>query len=401
MALRNIRRNTRRTAVTVVTVVIGVVVIVFARGLVKGFQNETIINMVETRTGDIQVHRAGYRETLDTAPLDLSIELGEILADLSGDTGIREVAGRILFSGRLATEEESAFMLGKAVDVERELGVCPRLKDGVFLGEFLAPGDRNTIVVTGDLYRSLDVEPGETFTLFATTREGAINATELILKGVIDSDLPDANKKTGYIPLSTGQDLLLMDGIVTEIVVKVEKEHDIDAVAGGMRGRLSGRGLEVATWKEIEQNIRRMLANHDFLAMVVSVILFVIVFSTVMNTMLMVVLERTSEIGTLAAFGFKRGHILSLFLLEGGMKGAIGGVLGIVIGTAAVLILNATGMPFHMPGGSGVTYMIRPEIDLRTIVLALTFSVGSALLASLYPASRAARMDPVEALRSV
>jgi putative ABC transport system permease protein len=401
IALRNIGRNTRRTAVTVVTIVIGVMVIVFARGLVLGFQNETVVNMVETRTGDIQIHVAGYRETLDTAPLDLTMGLSEIAVELSGVTGVRDIAGRILFSGRLVTEEESAVMLGKAVDVERELTVCPRLRDGVTLGEFLVPGEGNAIVLTGDLHRMLDVEPGETVTLFATSREGAINATELVLRGVIESDLPDANRKTGYIPLSTAQDLLLMDGEVTEVVIKAEEDRDIDAIAAGIGRVLSGRGLEVDTWEVIERNIRRMLANHDFLAMVVTVILFVIVFSTVMNTMLMVVLERTNEIGTMTAFGFKRRHILSLFLLEGGLKGAFGGAVGTGFGAVAVIALKATGMPFHMPGGSGMTYLIRPEIDIRTIVLALALSVGSALLATLYPAGRAARMHPVEALRSV
>jgi putative ABC transport system permease protein len=401
LALRNVRRNSRRTAITVVTAVIGVVVIVFARGLVKGFQNETIVSMVETRTGDIQIHRSGYRETLDVLPLDMSFALDEVREDLSGIDGIGAVSGRILFSGQLTTEEESATMVGKAIDVEKEAVICPRLKDSVYLGEFLAVGDRNAIVLTRDLYEALDVELGDTFTLFAASREGAINATELMLKGVTNSDLPDSRRRLGYIPLETAQRLLLMDGIVTEVVVKTEGGRDVDRVRGAVRSRLGGRGLEVNTWKEIEQNLRRMLANHDLLAMVVSAILFVIVFSTVTNTMLMVVLERTGEIGTMTALGLRSRYIMSLFLLEGGLKGVIGGVIGTAVGAAGILALKSAGIPFRMPGGSGAVYMIRPEIDLETVVLAFLFSVGAALLASVYPALRAARTQPVEALRSV
>ena len=120
-----------------------------------------------------------------------------------------------------------------------------------------------------------------------------------------------------------------------------------------------------------------------------------------MNTMLMVVLERTNEIGTLMAIGYKRSHILSLFLLEGVIKGLIGGIIGIVLGSFAVFILNVKGIPFYAPGGGGIAYIIKPEIDLRIILLALLFSVGAAAVASLYPANRASKMDPVEALRSV
>ena len=400
IALRSTRRNTRRTIITIITIVIGVVVIVMARGLIKGLQEEIIGNVLETRTGDIQIHKEGYRETLDILPLHLAIAFDDVLRDLSAIEGIQDISGRILFSGHLTTEEESAVVVGKAIDVEKELRICPKLVDNVDLGEFLSPQDRNQIVLTEDLYRTLNAKVGDTFILFATSMEGAINATELTLKGMIRSDLPDSRKKLGYIPLRTAQDLLIMDGCVTEIVVKKYEDRSVDEIAGEMANRLSGRGLEVNTWKEIEANIRRMLANHDFMSTVVTSVLFIIVFSTVMNTMLMIVLERTREIGTLSALGFRWAHISSLFILEGAVKGLIGGIVGVALGATAVTLLNSTGIPFRLPGGSGATYVIRPEIDLRTIGLALAFSVGAAVLASLYPARRAAKMHPAEALRS-
>jgi putative ABC transport system permease protein len=372
-----------------------------ARGVLKGLQREIISNVLETRTGDIQIHTAGYRESLDILPLHMVMSFDEVVTDLSRVEGIRAITGRILFSGHLTTGEESAVLIGKGVDVESELMICPKLREHIELGEFLDPQDRNHIVVSEDLYSTLNAELGDDFTLFAASREGAINATELTLKGVIRSDLPDSRKRMGYIPLQTAQDLLIMDGIVTEIVLKKDVNRNIDRVAGAVADKLSGRALEVNTWSEIESNIRRMLANHDFMSTMVSSVLFVIVFSTVTNTMLMIVLERTREIGTLTAIGFKWRHVSSLFVLEGAVKGLAGGVVGIALGATVVTVLNSTGIPFRMPGGSGATYVIRPELDLRTVGLALAFSVGAAVLASLYPAHRASKMHPAEALRSV
>ncbi|MBW2217088.1 MAG: ABC transporter permease [Deltaproteobacteria bacterium] len=401
IAIRNTRRNVKRTAITVITVVIGVFVIVLATAVVKGFQNETIVNMIESRTGDIQIHRMGYRETLDMLPLDLSFKLDNVLNGIQGISGIKEISGRILFSGQLTTQEESAVLLGKAIDVRKELVICPRLKDSMILGEFLTPEDKNTIVLTEDLYKKLKVNIGDAFLLFAASKAGAINATELVLKAVFRSDLPDSSKKLGFIPLRTAQNLLLMDGIVTEVVLKKQRNYDINKMAGEIKNRFAGQGLEINTWDEIELSIRRMVQNIGFLSIVVSTILFIIVFSTVMNTMLMVVLERTSEIGTLMAIGFKRKHILSLFLLEGGIKGLIGGMIGSFLGGLVVFVLSVVGVPFYRPGVEGVTTIIRPEIDFEIFVLAFLFSVGAALLASIYPANRGSKMNPVEALRSV
>ena len=222
----------------------------------------------------------------------------------------------------------------------------------------------------------------------------------MILKGVFEPTLPDTSNKLGYIPLLTAQQLLLMDGMVTEVVVKKKKNYDLNEIAREIKAEFSEGVFETNTWKEIEQLIIQMVDRQGLLSVVVSVILFIIVFSTVMNTMLMVVLERTSEIGTLLAIGFRRKHILALFVYEGTLKGLIGGMIGTVIGSMTVLILNTIGIRLSLPGEK-VTFILRPELDMRLIVLALLFSIGAAVLASIYPANRGASMNPVEALRSI
>ncbi len=401
IAGRNIRRDFRRTAITIITIVIGVFVIVLARGILKGFQNETKVQVIESRTGDIQIHKAGYRETLNILPLDLSVRLDDVMKLVSSVDGIKEVSGRILFSGQLTTLEESSMLLGKAIDVEKELVVCPKLKDCIVQGEFLTPKDKNAIVLTKDLFTKLHVALGDSLTLFATSKEGAINATELVVKGVFVSTMPDSSNKLGFIPLKTAQELLLMDGIVTEVVLKTEKNCNINEIVSEMKNRKSADELEINTWQEIEQGFIRAMQNQDFLSVMVSMILFIIVFSTVMNTMLMVVLERTREIGTLMAIGYKKKHILSLFLLEGAIKGLMGGIIGSILGAAVVSILNTTGILFSRPGTEQGAFVLRPEIDSGILVLAILFSLGAAALASLYPANRGASMDPVESLRSV
>jgi putative ABC transport system permease protein len=386
--------------ITVVTIVIGVFVIIFAGGVIKGFQKEVIVQMVETRTGDLQIHKKGYRETLDILPLDLSFTYNDVQNGLSDIEGIEQASGRIFFSGQLVTQEESSVLLGKAIDVEKELSICPRVTETVVSGEFLSPEDRNQIILTTTSAKKLGIDIGDTILLFATSEKGAINATELILKGVFEPILPDTSDNLGYLPLQTAQNLLLMDGMVTEVVVKKKNNYDVNEISTQIKQKLSEEIFETNTWKEIEEFFLQVVEKQGLLSVVVSVILFIIVFSTVMNTMLMIVLERTSEIGTLMAIGFRRKHILVLFVYEGALKGLIGGTIGTALGSVAVFVLNKTGIRMSLPG-ENVAFVLRPEIDIQLVFWALVFSLGAAALASLYPANRGSMMNPVEALRSV
>ena len=138
IAIRNIKRNVRRTAITVVTVVIGVFVIVFAGGVINGFQNELIVQMIETRTGDLQIHKKGYRETLDIMPLDLSVNFDDVvkgLATLRDRTNQRKNT----FFRANCHPGGIVGIFGKAIDVEKELAICPRVKIVWFLANFYLP----------------------------------------------------------------------------------------------------------------------------------------------------------------------------------------------------------------------------------------------------------------------
>ena len=143
-------------------------------------------------------------------------------------------------------------LLGKAIDVDNETRICPRLKENMISGEFLSAEDANKIILTRDSAEKLNLKIGDALVLFAVSHKGAINATELILKGLFEPPFPDSNKKLGYLPLKTAQNLLLMDGMVTEIVVKKDANFDTVKLVGELRNEFAGQQLEINTWREIE-----------------------------------------------------------------------------------------------------------------------------------------------------
>jgi putative ABC transport system permease protein len=187
-----------------------------------------------------------------------------------------------------------------------------------------------------------------------------------------------------------------MPGLVTEVGVGIDASTDVDAVARRLRAAI-GDDLEVHTWRELEPYVRDTLKRQTAVIDVVALVLLFIVLSSIASTTTMSVHERTAEIGTLLALGLRRRQILMLFLLEANVLGVAGALLGALAGGVIVLLLGAHGITLHVLRS---TVTLRPVIDHQALAVGVLLCSGGAVLAALWQARRAARLDPVEALRA-
>jgi putative ABC transport system permease protein len=201
---------------------------------------------------------------------------------------------------------------------------------------------------------------------------------------------------------------------VSEIAIRLKDPAQLDRVharlslaltgaapgpkSGGMAGKSGGSGLEVHTWAALSpfSNIANMI---DLLTIFVKVMLVSIVLVSVMNVMVMAVYERVREIGTISAIGTPPGRILSLFLTEGLLLGLGGTAIGIAISLAAIYGLNIWKLTFNFGQQQGL--VLSPAISAMDVAVIAVMVVLMALLASLQPAWKASRMDPVRALGHV
>jgi putative ABC transport system permease protein len=385
-------------------VAIGIFVVIVIRGSLDGLQQGLKKQIAETETGDVQIHRSGYLQSLEMMPLGLSLKLDDTLnALLHTDQRVRTVSGRILFAGMISdeTRENSTTFFARAIDVKYELMVCPGLKDNVTQGR-LPLDTAYEIVVSSQLASSMKLKPGSSVTLAASSREGAFNALDFTVTGITDVKLPTANKKLVYVPLKAAQELLLMQSQVTEIIVDIQDMRQSAQVAQNIGAILNQKGIdaEANPWNEVMNFFSTIFAIQNGVFGMIGAIIFILVVTGIANAMLMTVFERVREIGTLMAMGMRRLHILQLFLYEATIMTGTGSIAGAGCGLIALTVLGINGITFTIPGSiSNAT--IFPTISFVTVVLTIAGALAGALVSGCYPAWKASKLKPAEAIRSL
>ncbi len=419
LALRNVARNRRRSAITLAEILIGVTLIMMMNGMTSGFLRLMIEDVVKSRTGALQVHRAGYMDSMDAAPTQLNMPYTpEMLARLSAVRGVTGVAGRIMFTGLVGNGASQTMFVGRALDLTREKEACPRTGSDIRPGGApLVPGDRNLVLLGADLADSFHVSTPDqkaravasaqpdapqlsTFvTVQSSSPEGRANALDLTVKGLTVSSLPIENKRVLTVPLETAQDLLGLQGRVTEYALGIDDLDHLDRVEEDLRAAL-GPDYEVHSWRDLQPFIRDIITRQKVVLSGVGLVLFTIVITGIINTMLMSVFERVREIGTMLAVGVRRRQILLLFVIEAGVIGVLGGLGGAVFGRTLVFAIATHGIKIQLSGTTGLS-LLRPVVSWTFVGIAVGVAAVGALVAAAYPAWKASRLNPVDALRSL
>ncbi len=400
IALRNVARNGRRSLVTGSAIFLGIGALVGIRGFMNGFDDAIVANLAEGRVGALSVHHARYLESEEQAPLDLSLP-GDVasLARLARIPGVRAVAPRLLFSAAVNVGEETAFASVVGVDPVREGKALPRAAENVLAGRPIAgPGEA---LLGAELARSLHARIGDRVTFLASDRDGVLNGIDARLVGLIAYKTP-GDKRVAQLALPDADALLRMRGQVTEIAVAIAgpaRGPLLEAVRGRIQAAL-GPGARVSTWSEIASWLEDMILFQKIMFAVVGMVFVVVVLTGVANTMLMSVLERVREIGTLMALGVRRRQIVLLFLAESSTLGLLGGLAGAAAGMLVVAWLGRVGIDLPPPGMQ-VHNLIRPSVGVGYAAGAVLLATAGATLSAVYPALKASRLRPVEALAHV
>ena len=406
IAIRNLFRYKRRTLLTASLITIGVIFVLGYIAVAGSFKNMMIGQITDSYLGHLQVHRKGYIAAVESLPLTMNLKprpYGMLEEKLKAMPEIQSYSPRIRFGGMFSTFVETTSIRLNGVDPAREFQTVPLFASRISKGDKRL--ERGGILVPALLATGMKVKPGDTVVIVATNSDGSVNGMQFKVSGILDS-AQGPGGRDGYVHIDDARQLLRMADVeVSEVAIRL-KDFSQEAAFTQKLDRLLGAELnpmgkpifEVHSWQKLSPfyNIARMI---DTMTIFIKVMLIAVVLVSITNVMLMAVYERVREIGTIAAIGTSPKKILSMFVLEGFSLGALGVVIGDLVGLAIISVLKVVGISFDFGMQQGL--VLKPAIAPLDVAVVSGIVIVIAVLASLQPALKASRMEPIRALRHV
>lgn len=400
LAWRNLGRSRRRTALMVAVVALSTWAIVVMWGLTDGFTRTTIDAQLRLNTGDLQVHRMGYLEDRDpSSALDVD-QLSRVRDRLDHTESVEAASARIEANGLLKSAYGSTGVAIRGVELPNETRVTD-VVESLASGEYLT-GDHQ-IVLGAALARDLDVRLGERVVLETQGTERQ-ESRAFRLVGTIETGLTMLDRRTAFIPLADAQALTGITGATT-IAVALVPGASVEAVAAQLEASL-GDGFAASTLFDLNPLLGDMVKIGTFEMMPTMIVLSLLAGFGVANTVMFTVLERTREFGVLTAVGLKPRKLGQLILVESTLASLLGFAIGGTVGYGVNAYLARYGIdmsfyPESFSGAIGMPHVLYAETSGWYWLYGLSVVILTALMAAWYPARRATKLEPTEAMRHV
>jgi len=397
MALRNLGRNRRRSFFSALALGMGLTLLLFMASVIEGEMGTALETAIRLQSGHLQVRAKSYDEIKTSLKwADLIENPGEISAQIASLELVKAATPRLFASGIASVRDESAGVRIYGIDPLSEANAPYR--EGMLSGEFLAPDDREGILIGKPLADKLALKAGDQLNLSVNTSNGEIADQTFTIRGIYSTETGGFDSITVLMPLAKAQAIAQAENHASTIFVLLNDTSQTDAVAAAVQAP----NYEVMNWKKMNE----FLLAYEEMANSYMVFFYLIVLgitaTVIINTLVMAVFERTREIGILSAIGMKGRRIMAMFLAESSLL-AVGGILiGLILGGLIIAYFTRYGIFIGDFGITGVLFSdtIRTKLTLEDTVNLSILALVVTLLAGLYPAILAARMEPVEALRA-
>jgi putative ABC transport system permease protein len=396
MAWRNVWRNHRRSLTTIAAMTLALVVELLYSGLVTGMFVDMEDDITEMDSGDIQIMHPDY---LERPSIYSVVEDPQAIIERLEGAGYA-AAPRLLSGGLAASGDLSAGVALVGVDPVLDTRVL-KLNTAMADGQWLDDASPDGVVVGRGLARTLGLEVGSELILLSQASDGSMANALFEVRGVLMSVAAGLDRTAVLVPEARFRELMVMPEGANKILVK--RPEDVDLSAAGAAVAAMAPEAKVMTWAQLNPILAQMLQGVQGMITIVYLIVYVAVAILILNAMLMAVFERIREFGVLKAIGYSPRQVMSMMVLEGMLQASVALVLGVTIAALPMWYLQTHGINVGVLGGISMVGMTMPPIwrgyyTIESVQVPIILLFVIVFFAVLYPAVKAARIRPVEAM---
>ncbi|MGB6371569.1 MAG: FtsX-like permease family protein [Atribacterota bacterium] len=414
LAKKNLSRSRIRTSVSIIAIAFAILAVVFARGLINGMLESFFENHIHYKAGHIRVIDEEYKLKERLMSLNYTLDgfngkgYSEMSEKIKSVEGVEQIVPRLKFGAMVSLEDELVGMMGWGVDPLEEIkfmGIDKNITEGRMVQE----GNKEVVMGAG-LLKKIGREVGEKVTILYMTPFGSFKGSTFQIVGKYQSDIQVMSDKLFFLPLGQAQRILEMPGEVTELLLITSNHDKAASVLPGLNELFSQEDESGKYLLQLWNKGYDLIELFDFaVKMYNSIYIFIIILScfVLVNTLIMIINERTREIGMMSALGLKSREILYLFTMEGAIIGIIGSAIGTVFGGILTKVFSVVGIDYSaaFEGIDSTEFLMSPiyytAFSLENLVFCFLLGVVIVTIACVIPARKAAKLEPTEALRQI
>ena len=408
IAWRNLWRNRRRTVITASALSFAFAAAVLMIALMDGMLEEMVSNGTRVITGQVQIQAEDYepeRSIHDTMGGRGGLDVPALMGAVDAVEGVTGAAPRVYGGGLVSTGDETAGAVLIGVNADREQGVS-RFGAALVEGRMPGPGE---IAVGAKMAETLGVGPGEEVVLVAPAADGSMGNELFAVSGVFSLGMGGFDDTYALLDIGSLQDLMAMDrGRIHEVAIAVQRTGDAGAVAERVEVAVAGLsgGLLTRPWSVFQERLYFVTSLAAAMNTMIAVMIFGMAVFGVANTMLIATFERRREFAVARALGTSAGSIVRIVVIEGLFLGLVSLAAGAALAVPVVVYFHEFPVDLsrfvgtYSMVGSAVRPVLTAEYSWDGPLVSALALVATGIVSALYPAWRAIRVPPADALAS-
>ncbi len=399
---RNIWRHKKRSLVIISSIAIGIFAIIVQMSIMNGLGNQLIENNIKTALGHIAIHRKGFQDDMKLKYNFLPSE--KIISAIKKEKEIVAYAPRIKVVGMVNSSESSqtAIITGIDPDMEKNVSNLYQFTSKEKGSRFLDKSDDKSVLISQFTASKLGLVVGDKLVLMLQNNQNELTGVAMTVAGTYQTPLEPFDKYFVFVNINKLREISGIGENVSEIVIAMKEKNRINAVKEKLINNINDGSLEILSWMDMAPYLISAVMVYDGIILVCLLVLFIVVIFSVANVLLMAIMERFHEIGVMKSIGTKPSLISLMIIFEAVNLGIVGLCLGTFVGVATVKLLAINGINLgaiaEMARSWGTGSILYPVINLRDIIIGTVMVFFTTVIASVYPAIKAARIKPIDAL---